>query len=416
MPKTKKFKEKYITQDKTNDNFKVRVPGFKQATFRTAEEAIAERNRLIEAKSVGRISIDPDTTVGDWIELFLQNHCNNCKLPTIEGYQADLERCCEPLYDIPIKDCKTADVDNVLLALCKKGTAKSTVTRTRAILHKLFNTLIKKNYLPANLVPGPSFIEISNSLIVEKKNKIPKQAFSEETLRKLAKTAKSFDPKDKGKCDKYAAAITILINTGMRVSELLALSKSDVEINDNNTEATFYISHSVRPVTKKNSDDNRCWEIGPPKNSNGYRHFTISDKDTIDSIRYLQSIEHKSITQSGNTYNLLFATRSGTPVLLSNFEDDFRIIRQKAAAYKDIRKQDGTGTVQYYIKVHEIRHSVATILAHESTYDEQVEAANMLGHTVEVFRKIYVHPIESKQKALAKKLSERLTTGKKSTQ
>lgn len=411
MAKAKKFKEKYITPDTTNNNFKVRVPGFKQATFRTAEEAIAERNRLIEAKIGTKINIDPDTTVGDWIELYFQNHCKNCIQSTIEGYQSDLERCCEPLYDIPIKDCKTADVDNVLLELCKKGTDKSTVTRTRSILHRLFNTLITKNYLPANLVPGPSFIEITDNLIVEKKNKVPKQAFPEETLRKLAQTAKSFDPKNPGKCNKYAAAITILINTGMRVSEFLALRKSDVEINEDNTEATFYINHSVRPVKKKNSDDNRCWRIGPPKNKNAYRHFTIYNKDTIDSIRYLNSIDHDSVMQDNKTYNLLFATKSGTPVLLSNFEDDFRIIRQKAGAYRDIRKQDGTGTVQHYIKVHEIRHSVATILAHESTYDEQVEAANMLGHTVEVFRKIYVHPIESKQKALAKKLSDRLTTG-----
>ena len=411
MPKTKNFKEKYITYDKLNNCYKVRVGKEFNATCKTADDAIAERNRFLAAKNSGRISIDPNITVGDWIELFLQEHCKNCRQATIEGYQADLERCCEPLYDIPIKDCKTSDVDNVLLALCKKGTAKSTVTRTRAILHKLFNTLIKKNYLPANLVPGPSFIEISNNLIVEKKHKIPKQAFPEETLRKLVKTAKSFDDKNKEKCRKFAAAVTILINTGMRISEFLALSKSDVEINEDNTEVTFYISHSVRPVTTKNTDDNRCWQIGPPKNSNGYRHFTISDKDTIDSIRYLNSIDHKTVKQNGKTYNLLFATRSGAPMLLSNFEDDFRIIRKKAGAYKEVRNKDGTGTIQYYIKVHEIRHSVATILAHESTYDEQVEAANMLGHTVEVFRKIYVHPIESKQKALAKKLSKRLATG-----
>ena len=38
MPKTKKFKEKYITYDGINDNFKVRVPGFKQVIRKTDEE------------------------------------------------------------------------------------------------------------------------------------------------------------------------------------------------------------------------------------------------------------------------------------------------------------------------------------------------------------------------------------------
>ncbi len=414
MPKTKKakkFKELHITYDRFNNNFKIRVPGFKQVIRKTAEDAIAERNRLMEAKNVGQINIDTSITVGDWIERFLQEHCKNCRQATIEGYQQDLERCCEPLYDIPVKDCKTADVDNVLLELSKKGTAKSTLTRTRSILHKLFNTLIKKNYLPANLVPGPNFIEITDNIIVKKKHKIPRQAFPEETLRNLVAAAKTFDPKDPDKCNKYAAAITILINTGMRISEFLALRKCDVEINEDDSEVTFYIWHSVRPVKKRNSDDNRCWQIGPPKNKNGYRHFTISDKGTIDSIRYLNSLEHKSVTQDGETYNFLYATKSGTPVLESNFSDDFRIIREKADAYKDIRNQDGTETIRYYIKIYEIRHSVATILAHESTYEDQVEAANMLGHTVDVFRKIYVHPIESKQKILANKLSEKLKTG-----
>lgn len=411
MSKTKKFKEKYITPDKRNNNFKVRVPGFKPATCKTVEEALAERNRLLEAKDSGRINIDPSITIAEWIEIFLRNHCKNCKTSTIEGYQADLERCCESLYDIPVKDCKTSDVDNVLLELCKKGTAKSTVTRTRAILHKLFNTLIEKNYLPAKLVPGPSFIEITNNLITNKKDKIPRQAFSEATLKSLVTAAKSLDHKDKEKCKRYAAALTILINTGMRVSELLALCKNDIEINNEHTEATFHIWHSLRPVKKVNSDDNRCWQIGPPKNSNAYRKFTITDKETINSLLYLKGLEHKTVTQDGTTYDLLFATQAGTPNLLSNFSDDFRIIRNKADAFKEIRNQDGTGSTNYYIKIHEIRHSVATLLAHMSTYDEQVEAANMLGHTVDVFRNIYVHPVEDKQKELAKKLSAKLQNG-----
>ena len=110
----------------------------------------------------------------------------------------------------------------------------------------------------------------------------------------------------------------------------------------------------------------------------------------------------------------MYATRSGNPVLLSNFEDDFRIIRKKACAYKDIRNKDGTGTTRYYIKIHEIRHSVATILAHETTFEEHIEAANMLGHTVDVFRNTYVHPIESKQKTLAQKLAQKLADGQES--
>ncbi len=414
MPKTKKakkFKERHITYDRFNNNFKIRVPGFKQVIRKTAEDAIVERNRLMEAKTAGQINIDTSITVGDWIELFLQNHCNNCKQSTIEGYQADLERCCEPLYDIPVKDCKTADVDNVLLKLCKKGTAKSTVTRTRSILHKLFNTLIKKNYLPANLVPGPDFIEITNNVIVEKENQTEVQAFDAAVLKKLVKAGKAFKPEDKAMSARYAAAITILINTGMRISEFLALTKNDIEINDDNTEITFHIRHSVRPVKTTNADDNKCWQIGPPKNKNAYRKFTLDEEEVISSVNYLCSLEHKAVKQDETAYNFLFATKSGSPVLINNFSKNFRIIRTLAEAYKDVKNRNGTKTIRHYIRIHEIRHSVATILAHESTYEDQVEAANMLGHTVDVFRKIYVHPIESKQKILAKKLSEKLKTG-----
>lgn len=404
--KSNKFKEKYITMDKSNNNYKVRVPGFKAVTFSSIEKAISERNRLLEARNTGRISIDTSITVGQWIEYYLQNHCKNCKQSTIEGYQEDLERCCKPLYDTPVKDCKTSDVDNILLGLCKKGAAKSTVKRTRNILHKLFNTLIKKDYLPANLVPGPSFTEITDNMITENENSIGRQAFPKETLKSLVEAAKTFDPKNKEKCKKYAAAITILINTGMRISEFLALTKNNVGVSSDKTYAKIYIRHSLRPIKKNKSlVDSKCWAIGKPKNKNSYREITIYDADAIESICYLSGLEHDSVIQNGILYDFLFATNSGNPLSLSNVEGAFRSIRKKANAFKDVENKTGTRVVRHYISIHEIRHSVATILAHISEPKDYPTVAAMLGHTVPVFLSTYVHSTDESKEKIAKRFS-----------
>ena len=405
----KKFKEKYITLDIKNNNYKVRVPGFKAVIFKSAEEAIEERNRLLKAKDDGRISIDPNITVGEWIELFLNNHCGNCKPSTIEGYLTDIERCCEPLYDIPVKDCKTKDVDNIILGLCKKGAAKSTVKRTRNILHKLFNTLIKKNYLPANLVPGPSFTEITDNMITENENSIERQAFTKEALKSLVETAKTFDSKNKDKCKKYAAAMSILINTGMRISEFLALTKNNVGVSTDKSYAKIYVRHSLRPLKKNKEDESKCWTIGKPKNKNSYREITIYDADAIESICYLSGLKHDSAIQDGKIYDFLFATNAGNPVRISNFEGTFRKIREKANAYKDVPNKMGTKTIRHYICVHEIRHSVATILAHISEPKEYPTIAAMLGHTVPVFLSTYVHATDESKETIAKRFSSMMS-------
>ena len=404
--KTKKLKEKYITKDNSNGNYKVRVPGFKAIAFNNIEKAIAERNRLLEARNVGRINIDPNITVRNWIKLFLNDHCNNCKQSTIEGYQQDLERCCKPIYDMPVKDCKTMHVDKILLDLCKKGAAKSTVKRTRNILHKLFNTLIKKNYLPANLVPGPSFTEITDNMIIDNENRIERQAFTKETLKSLVEAAKTFDPKDKGKCEKYAAAMSILINSGMRISEFLALTKNNVGISDGKKYAIINVRHSLRPIKKNKSlDESKCWAMGKPKNKNSYREITIYDADAIKGICYLSDLKHESAVKDGTIYDFLFATKGGNPVSLHNFERTFRSIRQKANAYKDVASKNGTNTIRHYICIHEIRHSVATILAHISEPKDYPTVAAMLGHTVPVFLSTYVHATDDSKEKIAKRFS-----------
>ena len=404
--KAKNNKEKYITKDKSHNSYKVRVPGFKAVMFNNLEKAITERNRLIEAKNGGRIGIDPNITVREWIKLFLQNHCCNCKQTTIEGYQQDLERCCKPIYDMPVKDCKTADVDNILLTLCEKGAAKSTVKRTRNILHKMFNTLIKKNLLPANMVPGPSFTEVTDNMIKENENRIERQAFTKETLKSLVETARSFDPKNKEKSRKYAAAISILINTGMRISEFLALTKNNVGVSSDKTYAKIFIRQSLRPIRKnKTLEGSKCWSIGKPKNKNSYREITVYDADAIESICYLFGLEHASAIQDGKIYDFLFATNTGEPVNINNFEGYFRLIRKEANAYKDVPNKMGTKTIRHYICVHEIRHSVATILAHISEPKEYPTIAAMLGHTVPVFLSTYVHATDDSKETIAKRFS-----------
>jgi len=72
--------------------------------------------------------------------------------------------------------------------------------------------------------------------------------------------------------------------------------------------------------------------------------------------------------------------------------------------FKKIRESAGST-----IRVHEIRHSVATILGADRNIPF-ADSAKFLGHTKEVFIKHYVHAQEESGSTIAKKLTPRPLT------
>ena len=100
-------------------------------------------------------------------------------------------------------------------------------------------------------------------------------------------------------------------------------------------------------------------------------------------------LEHPLVKYATVEYDFLFATKSGTPILHSAFNKMFKKIRESAGCP---------------IRVHEIRHSVATILGADSSIPF-ANSAKYLGHSKEVFIKHYVHAQAESESRIGQKLT-----------
>ena len=66
---------RYISFDKKNGSYRIRVPGTGQIATLTLEEAIKERDLRLHMVQKGKINIDANTTFKDWFDIWLERYC-----------------------------------------------------------------------------------------------------------------------------------------------------------------------------------------------------------------------------------------------------------------------------------------------------------------------------------------------------
>lgn len=378
----------YITYERNRNKYLVRVPGCMALRFEDKEEAIKKRDVLREMMQNKQIRINSSITVKEWLEYWLNRYCGDLTEKTRQDYQDLFRNHCTALYRLRMVDVKPFDINDIIMSMVDKKVAHSTIVRTRAALSSAFNRVKSEGLIEYNRVPTDG-IKIPKQNLATKDSEYIRKAYPQEVLEKLVEVAKQYCT-NKRLCQRYTAALLILTKSGMRLSELLGLCKKDVtEIGDDYIK--LKLNQSTHQVDKKRSHAGKAWTVDPLKSKASYREITIIDKDLVPLAQELIEGEHPLVRYEGKDYDFLFATRTGTPILKSNFYRDYNKIRK---------------IVGQPIRIHEIRHSVATILAAEPTIPFANSAA-FLGHSKEVFLKYYVHPVENKGLQIAQTLAKR---------
>ena len=391
--KQKKLDMTYIYYDKKKKKKKVSINDkdkkHKSETIKDVEEAINYRDTMVDMIRDNKLNIGIDSTVGDWVPVWLENYCTELRVKTRQDYAYHLGKYCQELYGLRlVGGIKAKDITVILKKMKDDGVAYSTIKRMRAILSSLFHRLRSAQIIAYDCLPTDGVIMPKCDEHADDKNK--RRAFPREDLIRLADVAGQYSNMDGTKL-RYGCAVRILVQTGMRLSELLGLCKGDV-INIEEDTVTLKLNQSVHDVDKSASTYNLPWAVEALKNNKSYREIPINDKITVDLIKKLIDQQHPKANYADREYDFLFATRTGKPILKSDFSRGFSKIRQKA-------KLD--------IKPHEIRHSVATILAKiAGTNDAAIaDAADFLGHSIQTFFKFYVHSEDQGKRNIAIALS-----------
>ncbi|KAB3534503.1 site-specific integrase [Alkaliphilus pronyensis] len=188
------------------------------------------------------------------------------------------------------------------------------------------------------------------------------------------------------------AAFIILLSTGCRIGELLALTWDNVSSD----EGTIRISRTLQRVNtfEENSNTKTKLIYVSPKTDKGNRTIPIL-QDVMSLLLQHREIQHQeqSIAQDIYEYNnLVFATELGRPIDPENFTRTFKSLLKKAGLNENIN-------------IHALRHTFAT-RGLENGIEIKV-MQEILGHSsISVTGDIYSHVLPDKKRESIEKLND----------
>ena len=227
-------------------------------------------------------------TFGEWADVWFENHRDNITPTTQESYKYTLRILKDWFGRRKLLDIKPYDVEVFLKELRKEGRSDSYLASCRGMLYQIFhkaeaNDLVRKN--PVRFADKMRYRD-------EKKRK---EAFNATEVQLLM---------DNLPDDRMGWSIRLLLGTGMRAQELLALEPRHIEEDG----SMIYVRQAVNMVKGTVA-------VGQPKSRDSYRDIPIPP-----NVRYC-AINLRNTT---NTYIWESPKVADQPCNPSYFRDKFK--------------------------------------------------------------------------------------------
>ncbi|MDO1482053.1 tyrosine-type recombinase/integrase [Rhodococcus ruber] len=287
---------------------------------------------------------------------------------TIAQYRADLERCiCAPKTGIGgllLREATTSRIDRFVKAVAVAHPAKA--RRIKVVLGQMLGLAARHDAIDTNPVADVARIRGSKktvrALTLEELGVLRRQVALWESGRPETEDGAAHvgRPRAKGLLD----LVDVLLGTGARIGEVLALRWSDVDLAA--TPATVTISGTVVRLQGKLSDGGGLVRQARPKTDAGYRVVKVP-AFTRDTLLRL------SVNADATADDLVFPSAAGT----------LRDPRNVARQWRDAR-----GERFAWVTAHTFRRTVATLIDREASTED---AASQLGHSgTTVTRRHYI--------------------------
>ena len=313
--------------------------------FKSKQEAKRAADKALEAikeaiKSTKNLNLDySEITFSEFYEIYKQDNDLYQTAATISNMKYSVNSF-KALLDFPLKSIKTKDVQNIIDDLYRKGRTQKTIESKVGYIKILFNSAVKK-YKILNVSPCDD--------IKLKKNKtiIKRRALDDEEVKALLSKLKH----DK---EKYYIVSLIAVTAGLRIGEILGLTKDDILNNGIDINKQF-----------KDIGNGICG-LGPLKSRNSNRIIPVPEI-TIKEIR-----------------NYMFNNKPAEDGRIFNFGEkrSFQTVLNKRMK-----------SLGFNVCLHELRHTYATKLI-ASGVDFKT-AAYILGHDVKETMNTYTHVTDS---------------------
>ena len=250
-------------------------PNYKYFYGKTKKAAKEKADQYFQDKHDG-LKVDVKTTFSDFADFWYESHKSRVSETTAQGY----------FYTLA-KTIKATDIEWLLDKYQNEGLSDSYVRKMRGMLYQIFNKAEANDLIRKNPVRFAEKIRSKNT-------PPPKEAFTAFEVKLLMENLPD---------DRMGNSIRLLLCTGMRSQELLALEPRHIAKDG----SYIYVLQAVNMVKG-------TVKIGPPKSKDSVRNIPIPENYRYCAIA-LRDTNKKFIWEVG---------KPGMPCNPTYFRDKFR--------------------------------------------------------------------------------------------
>lgn len=253
------------------------------------------------------------------------------------------------LGSMTIDTVKLSDAKAWAIRMSENGIAYSSIRNYKRSLKASFYLAIQDDYIRKN----PFDFKLSDVLDDDTEEKIALTSEQETNLLAFMKVDKVYR--------KYYDEVVILLNTGLRISELCGLTLSDIDMRNRSID----VNHQLL------KDSEIGYYIELPKTKNGKREIPMAEQTYQAFKRLLESRENVIPFRVENHSNFLFNTQAGFPKIACNYDSMLRGL---------VKKYNKTHDEQLpHITPHTFRHTFCTNMANKGMNPNTLQY--IMGHS-----------------------------------
>lgn len=290
-------------------------------------------------------------------------------MKTHDQYRRTVEKHILPhIGNIRLKDLRPERVERLYASLLKSGSGVRTVRIVHAVLHRSLEKAVRYGLILRNPTDGAALPQYTHAEM---------QMLDETQVSHLLMAAKG---------SRHEALYHLAVTTGMRMGELFGLRWSDLH----------WVSGRITVRRQVQYVPGHGWSFVEPKTRSGRRAIKLGE-GVLQALREHLERQQKEQDVGGERwvdYDLIFPSKSGTPLDPSNLRLDFARVLQRGGLPK--------------IRFHDLRHTAASLMLNHGI--PVIVVSKILGHSkTSITMDIYGHLSNEMQDEAAQLMDELVT-------
>jgi integrase len=353
----------------------------------TRKEVVEKLRAAQQAQSAGANLAVERLTVARFLDRWIDDVVSKRnKARTVDGYKQIIKDHLKPyLGRQQLDKLQPEDVQAMLNALAAEGRKYNTVRNVRAALRRALNQALRWQYVQRNvatLVDVPRYRD-TDAGEEHAQPEFSIQPLDETQARALLKAVAGH---------RWEALYRIALSLGLRRGEVLALRWKDIDFE----RATLRVTGVLQRMRGR-------LERGTTKTASSARGIDLPPV-LLAQLKRRREIQEQERAEAGEAWednDLVFTTKTGTPIEPRN------LIRH----FKQVLKQAGLPET---IRFHDLRHSCATLLIAQGVHPRVV--MEILRHSqISTTMNTYAHVLPRLQRDATTKIEELIDGGAEDT-